>query len=44
MRLEIEGEGRLEREEFGPTFAPLARQHAIVWHVSYTDTPKTADA
>ena len=42
MRLEIEGEGfSLEREEFGPAFAPLARQHAIVWHVSYTDTPKT---
>jgi len=42
MCLEVEGEGfRLEREEFGPPFAPLARQHDIVWRVSYTDTPKT---
>src|SRR3954466_13775463 len=36
MRLEIEGEGfGLERDEFGPAFAPLARQHNMNWHVSY---------
>jgi formyltetrahydrofolate deformylase len=41
MRLEIEGEGfGLERDEFGPAFAPLARQHNVAWHISYTDTPK----
>ena len=41
MRLEIEGEGfGLEREEFGAAFAPLARRHAMEWHVSFTDTPK----
>ena len=41
MRLEIEGDGfGLEREEFGATFAPLARRHAMEWHVSFTDTPK----
>jgi formyltetrahydrofolate deformylase len=41
MRLEIEGQGfGLERDEFGGAFAPLARQHNMDWHVSYTDTPK----
>jgi formyltetrahydrofolate deformylase len=41
MRLEIQGEGfGLERNEFGSAFAPLARQHAMDWYVSYTDTPK----
>ncbi len=41
MRLEIEGEGfGLERDELGPAFAPLARQHKMDWRVSYTDTPK----
>ncbi len=41
MRLEIEGEGfGLSRDEFAGAFAPLARQHAIAWRVSHTDTPK----
>jgi len=41
MRLEIEGEGfGLKRDEFGPAYAPLARQHNIDWHISYTDAPK----
>src|SRR3712207_5335593 len=41
MRLEIEGEGfGLERDEFGPAFPPLARQHKMDWRVYYTDTPK----
>lgn len=41
MRLEIEGEGfGIERDEFGATFAPLARRHKMEWRVSYTDTPK----
>ncbi len=42
MRLEIEGEGfGLEREAFGPAFAPLACQPYVVWRVSYIDTPQT---
>ncbi len=41
IRLEIEGEGfGLKRDEFGPAFTPLARQHNMDWHVSYTDAPK----
>jgi formyltetrahydrofolate deformylase len=41
MRLEIEGAGfGLERDEFGPAFTPLARQHKMDWRVYYTDTPK----
>ena len=41
MRLEIEGEGfGIERDEFGATFAPLARRHKMEWRISYTDTPK----
>ncbi len=41
MRLEIEGRGfGLERDEFGPAFAPLARQHKMDWRLCYTDTPK----
>jgi len=41
IRLEIEGEGfGLKRGEFGPAFTPLARQHNMDWHVSYTDAPK----
>jgi formyltetrahydrofolate deformylase len=41
MRLEIEGgDFGLERDEFNGAFAPLARKHAMVWRVSYTDAPK----
>lgn len=41
MRLEIEGRGfGLKRDEFGPAFAPLARQHKMDWRLCYTDTPK----
>jgi formyltetrahydrofolate deformylase len=41
MRVEMEGEGfGLDREEFGPAFAPLARRHGLDWRVTYTDRPK----
>jgi formyltetrahydrofolate deformylase len=41
MRLEIESKGfGLGRDEFDAAFAPLARQHAMNWRVSFTDRPK----
>ena len=41
MRPEIEGEGfGIERDEFGATFAPLARQHKMQSRVSYTGHPE----
>jgi formyltetrahydrofolate deformylase len=41
MRLEIESTGfGLGRDEFDAAFAPLARQHAMNWRVSFTDRPK----
>jgi formyltetrahydrofolate deformylase len=41
MRLEIESKGfGLGREEFDAAFAPLARQHAMNWRVTFTDRPK----
>ncbi len=41
MRMEIESQGfGLGRDEFDAAFAPLARQHAMRWKVSFTDRPK----
>jgi formyltetrahydrofolate deformylase len=41
MRMEIESQGfGLGRDEFDAAFAPLARQHAMRWRVSFTDRPK----
>jgi formyltetrahydrofolate deformylase len=41
MRMEIESQGfGLGRDEFDAAFAPLARQHAMRWRVSYSDRPK----
>ena len=41
MRLEIEGgDFGLRRDEFKGAFAPLARKHAMDWHVSYLDARK----
>jgi formyltetrahydrofolate deformylase len=41
MRMEIESQGfGLGRDEFDAAFAPLARQHAMRWKVSFSDRPK----
>lgn len=41
MRMEIESQGfGLGRDEFDAAFAPLARQHAMRWKVSFSDLPK----
>ena len=41
MRMEIESQGfGLGRDEFDGAFAPLARQHAMRWKVSFSDRPK----